>query len=360
MHLSRLQTGTTVEQTEHGGRSFRLVESKYKGQVNARSLVISGGPHAARVEAPTYRSASPRVFEIDPILVRPETGSDRLGKKLGLNLEAQLGDASLDARYYFETDTRPEVVKDLFSDPPLRGALLAVLAKYDAVIIGPPGGTVAGVTTKAPTQFSLRDAERVRVLEELAAALPDLRARAPGHPFTRVVLQVVAMMLCQAAVLAGIFTTTAAGSLDGPIILWPALIGIAAALLLIFSVLLLAFRRRANGFLPWLITSLVTLVSLPFLAVGLTNHLNAELDPNKPKRYEVTVLDYRPRIKKKQSGMLRVLGLPATVMALEPGGAVEIDPRWMPRPPCKRLSLEIGQGYFGNPWVAKSTCAGGW
>jgi hypothetical protein len=356
VHLNRLLTGHTIEHTALEGRSLRLVESTYKGRVTERTLVVSGGTRAPRVDASSYRSAQHTAFDIDPIVVRPETGADRLGKKLGLNLEADVGDTSIDARYYFATDTKPEIVKDLFSDLALRGALVAALGKFDAVIIGPPGGTVAGAATTNPSRLTLHDAERVRALEDLAGALPEIRVRPLKHPILRASVQLAALLVLQGCILGGVFLTTSAGSLDGPLVFLPVLIGLAAALVLMWTVLLFAFRRRVNGFRPWLTMSLISLVALPFLAVGIANHLNTELDTTRPSRYDVTVLDYRPKINKKQSGFLRVLGLPASVIPLETGGAVEIDPRWMPRPPCKRLALHVAPGYFGNPWVSKTAC----
>jgi hypothetical protein len=356
VHLTRLQTGRTIAQTSLGERTFRLVESKHKSQITARSLVVSGGSHTPRVDATSYRSAESKVFDIDPIVVRQETASDRIGKKLGLNLEAQLGDASIDARYYFETDTRPDVVVELFSDPALRFALLSALAKFDAVVVAPPGGTVAGVMTRSPSRFTLSDAGRLQRLEELAAALPAIRSRPPKAVLARVAPQVIAMVTLQACIMAGVFLTTGSRYLAGPMMLAPVGIGVVVAVLLAFTVLLFAFRRRANGFAPWLATSFVSLIAMPFLSVGLVNRLNVALDEARPTRHEVTVLAYKPHINKKQTGLLRVLGLPATVMELDPGGAVEIEHRWMPDRSCKRVALDIAPGYFGNPWVSEVAC----
>lgn len=356
MHLTRLQNGKIIAQTSLGERAFRLLESKHKSQVTSRSLVVSGGSHTPRVGATSYRALHQTAFEIDPIVVRTETGADRLGKKLGLNLEPQLGDASLDARYYFETDTKPEVVVDLFSDPALRFALLAALTKFDAVVLGPPGGAIAGVMTRSPTRLTLSDAARLKALEDLAAALPVIQARPPKRPLARVAPQMIAVTVLQACIMAGVFSSIGSPYLVEPLVLVPVLLGIAIAVVLVVPVLLLLFRRRANGFRPWIVTSLLSLVAMPFLSVGIYNRLNSALDEASPKRHEVTVLAYRPHINKKQKGLLRVLGLPASVAELEPGGAAEIHHRWMPGSSCKRLAIDIAPGHFGNPWVSHVAC----
>lgn len=356
IHLNRLQTGKSVASIEREGRSFRLLESKHKNSVVARAVVVAGGPHSPRVDAASYRDASERSFDIDPIVVRRETGSDRLGKKLGLNVEALIGDPVIDDRYYFETDTKADVVRDLFADPALRAALVEAAALFDAVVIGPPGGVVAGVRE---SPLSLKDDMRVGALERLAGALPLVRARPPKSPFARIAPMVVGSTGIQIGIAGGTIWTSQCGALADPVVAVPILLAIAATAALAFTVLLLIFRGRPNGFRPWIMTSGFSMVTLAGLGVGLYNDLNLRLDPAQPKRYEATVVFYRPYKNKKQSGLLQVKGLPTSLVTPEgANGVQEIKHSLMPNPDCKRLELYIAPGYFGNPWVSRVRCMG--
>lgn len=355
IHLNRIQTAKDVASIEHEGRSFRLLEHRHKSSVTARTIVVSGGSHTPRVDAAGYRGAAERTFDIDPIVVRKETAADRFGKKLGLNVEALIGDGAIDDAYYFETDTAREVVRDLFSDPALRAALVEALGHADAVIIGPPGGVVAGM--KDGGGLTLKDEDRLRALARLAGALPAIRARPPKSPFAQVAPMIVTSLAIQIGVGVGVVWTHGCRPLLGAVVALPMLLGVVAAAVLAFTVLLLAFRGRANGFRPWIMSSGFLVVGVNGAAVGLYNDLNERLDHVAPKQYEATVVAYRPYKKKKQDGLLQVKGLPSSLVTpTGANGAQEIAYSLMPDPTCKKLELRVAPGYFGNPWVSAVRC----
>jgi hypothetical protein len=360
--LQRIAGGSVVEEREFEGRRVRLLQSKHKSSVVARCVVVAGGPHTPRVEGASYRGVNERTFDIDPILVRPETGADRFGKALGLNLEASLGADEIDRKFYFETDTRPEIVRDLFADPALRDALLRNLERGDDVVIGPPGGAVAVVRSEGPTTLELRDDVLVPLVR-LAGALPLVRARPPKSMFAHALPMLGLSMAIQLGVMPAVFVGTSSNGLSGSLVFRPILVGVAAAVVLAFTVFLALFRKRANGFRPWIITSIGTAIAFSGIGVALANYLNEELDTAKPRVYEALVVQYRTKIKKKQSGLLLVRGLPASLVEPGAGGAQEIDYRFMPpndrvfpNPSCRKLALSIAPGRFGNPWVAGSRC----
>lgn len=356
-HLGRVSTGKVAASIQRDGRSYSLLENKHKNRVVARSIVVAGGSHAPRMHGASYRSMGEQCFDIDPIVVRSETDGDRFGKKLGLNVEALVGDPAIDERFYFETDTKPDVVRDLFSDPVLRASLVEALGLFEAVVIGPPRGVVAGVRGGA---LRLDDEARLQALHRLAGALPAIRVRAQKSQLARMAPQIFGSLLLQMGIGGGVFWSMSSRALVSPVVLVPLLLAITLALVLSFTVLLLIFRGRNSGFGPWLRTSLFLTVALGGLGVGLYNDLNHRMDPSTPVRYEVSVVRYRPHIKKKQSALLEVKGLPdSLVSGAGPGGVQEIDASWMPRADCKALELHVAPGHFGNPWVSKVSCAGG-
>jgi hypothetical protein len=355
LHLRRLQAARDVGGTLVEGRAIRLVEHRYKGRVVARALIASGGPHSPRIDVAMYRSGSERTFEIHPIVIRPESAADRVGKQLGLNVEAALGRPSLDDAFSFETATKPDLVRELFSDPTLCAVLAEAMEAFDAVVIGPPKGTVAGLVSRSPERLTSSDERRLSVLVRLSGALPAMRVRPPKSLFSQVMPVIVGAIVVEGSMFGAIAATLAADPIGGPVVVGPAAAGVALALLFACTVLLLLFRGMSNGFRPWLVTSLAALPVVSAVSVALYNQLNEALDADAPRTYEAAVFEYRPK-RGKQSGVLRVRGLPARIVEPDARGLQSIGSKFMPGATCKRVAFTIGNGRFDSPWVIRTRC----
>jgi hypothetical protein len=86
----------------------------------------AGALHGAR-GGPFRGDALGRAPSPAPMLLRAETGTDRFGKRIGMNREVELGDAAFDARIYIETDAPDERVRDVLAESAVRGAVLRCL-----------------------------------------------------------------------------------------------------------------------------------------------------------------------------------------------------------------------------------------
>ncbi len=110
-----------------GGRPLRAFGARPN---KGRNVVVGLGASAGVgvVAGSPFRGAARPALDVLPhFVLREETGFDRLGKRLGLNLEVQTGDAGFDARVYVEGAGAREEVAAVLSDERVRRGALALL-----------------------------------------------------------------------------------------------------------------------------------------------------------------------------------------------------------------------------------------
>jgi hypothetical protein len=138
-----------------------------------------------------YREQGRAQLDMRPaILLRPETGTDRLGKRLGLNREVQIGDPELDALVYVETDAPDEDVQRTLADDRVRRGVRDLLASGASRIQLDPEGLSAVRVLRRGTPFGAADLDRTAaLLAEAASAMPLFKAgqaMKPRSPLTGV------------------------------------------------------------------------------------------------------------------------------------------------------------------------------
>lgn len=227
-----------------------------------------------------------------PVILRRETGFDRLGKRLGISREFVTGDLDFDRELYLESDADEMVLLQLSGNPALRDAARALICLHGyGRLEFSPQGLAAVASPPLPAQFTAAG------FEPAAAALATVARALPG--FAPQQLRVPAPWLTIAA-MAGVIAFDALGVavmavswaqwplLDG----WPSGVGALAGLLAVpFQILALIpfLRGRATSFRNFAIAAGISLIGLPLLGAGLVVGANGALDRSAPTVHATTV-----------------------------------------------------------------------
>ncbi len=188
--------------------------------------------------------------------LEPETGFDRLGKRLGVCRELQVGDEAFDAAVYIDTVEADDVVRAYLATPEARAAVLEVVAGGDPLEL-----SRSGVRTRlAGSSGPARIVAAARALIGFVRALPlTLPRPATGAPARRWFLSVSALFTLP-WIGYGLTSPVAPRALLLP---WVAGVGLSLLVtLLLLPVVALFVRKRSAGFQLLVVTGC-------FLAFGL-------------------------------------------------------------------------------------------
>ena len=136
-------------------------------------------PEASETTAagPYRADAWPQIPCPQPFELRPETGTDRFGKRLRLNREFQVGDPTFDERVYVECDAPDHILRALLTGP-FCSIVLQILSPGERVIrLDHLGNLEIRVRfTKSDLNLTLDETrELLRELGAMASGMPALR-----------------------------------------------------------------------------------------------------------------------------------------------------------------------------------------
>lgn len=276
-HFGQPISGSTaVFSLVRGGRGYGIAFSQYKQTITLR-IAVSTGPQP-------------------DVELRKESGTDRFGKKIGLNYELQTGDALFDSYIFVVCGRDTALLKRMLEPAPVRKGALFVLqsANFDTIEFNKDGFT----TTKVlGTSFSLSATQ----FEELFAALEMMEQDLPSFaeheirrsgikPLSRVVIALGVMGV------AGIVMLIAGNTNYQPLdnALYFAAIGLGLGAWFISLVVMgRLLRAKPDAFRAWLTWCFVGLGVLPLLAVGSILVLNGSQDKSAPVVHTAPILNMR-------------------------------------------------------------------
>jgi hypothetical protein len=224
----------------------------------------------------------PRVVGRPTILLRKETGVDRLGKQLGINREVQTGDDAFDAGVYLETEGADDDVKKVLADERVRRATVELLdLGYDRLIINHEGPTLAAVQARASAQVMSAEVfdKTTALLSTIAGALPRFEGVATSPSRTSVVAAslLVPVAVFTVALIGAAFCENAwrpigngaerAGLFFG-FLAWMPVMALIGYLL----------RGHSDSFRNWLFSFFFLLGGLPIGGIDVVVALNGKLD----------------------------------------------------------------------------------
>ncbi|HEU4406867.1 MAG TPA: hypothetical protein VFS43_16490 [Polyangiaceae bacterium] len=171
------------------GRRLRAFGARpNKGRNVVVGIGVAAGAKAAPGVAFAGGTARQPLEKLPHVTLRQETGFDRLGKQLKVNLEIETGDAEFDRRVYVEGEGPREDVAALLSDRRVRGGALALLDGGCMQITFAEGEHLVAALWPAQLPAALTP-ESLRASAEsllaIADGLPPLRSREAGAPFLR-------------------------------------------------------------------------------------------------------------------------------------------------------------------------------
>jgi hypothetical protein len=223
-----------------------------------------------------------------------EGGTERLGKRLSLNLEAETGDTEFDRKVYIHSHAPIPVVSQVLAAPETRAAVLGLLeADWHKLVIDARGGRIAvrgRADAKLVGTFPERVEQAIGHLVRLARALPAFE----GSKFWRTrVVDVAAPLAGLLTLVTGALLVTW-GAHDYPVddtghaftaagyglALWPA-VG-----LLVF----LLARKGAEGLSTWFSCMLTMLLGLPLSGAGAMLVVNGRYDHGMAAIHEVEIV----------------------------------------------------------------------
>lgn len=297
-----------------------------------------------------------RDVSLPRIHARRETSLDRIGKRLGLNREVQVGDPGFDARVYLETDESDALVKRALGAPKTRSALEALLGgEHPHAHLGPGGAAVRlGRGDGAPPSRDDLD-QALDGLAAFADVAPSVDAAEVAPP--RRARGDVMLVGALAAFVVSLFAMYAlpVGYADyrSPLLArdqHAALAFTSGAWLLLVPITWLWVRGHSRSFRNFLGVVLLGLFPLVVLGTEALFLLNATLDRGVAAEHEVTVARRRSPARKSEhrylyipwwgpsGGELELEVSAATFRGMHEGDAV---------------SLDVRPGAFGWPWVER-------
>jgi len=259
------------------------------------SALPSGGMPSAAANPFRERPGAPMDLDyVRPVLLRIETGQDRIGKALLINREAQTGDQPFDDRVYIETDAPSSLVEALLGQPEVRSRVLRWLNEgWSAVRFFDATDTVALVVNPA-TQAHF-DPGRVHAdfqeMESLRDDLPKVTHRMLRRPprtlatWTTVLTIVILVVGWALALLA----SNVWSPLETNVYLICITVGFGLWMASV-PMLGLLLRGRSDSFRKLVTNVALLLVGGPPMVVGIALALNGALDGAEPVEHRVEVL----------------------------------------------------------------------
>ncbi len=289
------------------GCTLRLEPSRNAPWVLEVAIPDPGAP-------PLASFSSPR------ILLRSEGWADRLGKRLELNREVQIGEPDFDRAVYIESDAPDHVVACVLGDPARRRAVLDVLAAGFAEVRIHDGSSLVAASRPRPGAVHLRSAvvrDVARCLAVLAPAIPAREPLADAVPAgAGGCVRGAAVLLLGLAILAGLLG--AAGVMVTIRDAYPPVTGdvyllavpVGASLVVVALLLLaLAVRGRSTSFRVFVMVGALIVYAVPCYTVGAFLGINGAGDISKPALRPSRVVDRWATTGKNAGRHLRLAGL---------------------------------------------------
>ena len=293
------------------------------------------------------------------ILLRREGLLDRIGKRLGLNREVQIGDALFDRAVYIESDAPDGVVRWLLDHPGRRGAVLAILAAgFSELRVHEDGSLLSALRSRPGPAHLQADTIRTvaRSLALLAPAIPASEAPGAGEgPPGRARANAVAL-----AILGGLVLILGAPGLmivlrDAypPVTgdLYEVALPVAGGLYLAAVIVLgLVVRGHSDSLRVFLLLAGVLLFLLPCYTVSAFVGINGALDGATPARHPSRILERSVTHGKNPTCHLRFAGL------RRGEEAVEVK---LPVARCDAfaqgdaITVSTGAGALGWEWIER-------
>lgn len=274
------------------------------------------------------------------VLVRAERGVDRFGKWLGLNREAQVGDADFDAAAYVETSASDEVVRSLFADARLRDAVRALLGMGYRVELS-SAGLAAMRVRSFYADFDAPEVPSVlRALVAARAVVPAMDPALAGVSKRWVPWGALALLIGGYAAMGVIGARVEGRPLWDPSQAGHAAIAGAGLWGLFLVAVVLALRGRSDGFRRTLVYGFVGVLVVPFLGALGALALNTSLDGGAEEARVAVVA----RVGRGRHVTLRTdVGRVSVPVAPELAGALR---------PGSRVRVRCRPGALGWPWIA--------
>lgn len=302
------------------------------------------------------RAAGPEPLEIAPVTLRDENGFDRFGKRIGLNVEAQTGDADFDRGAYLESWSPAPEVERLLRDPELRGELKeARLEQFHPIVLAGHRGLVSLQATRpAPADLErvlTRGAARARAV---AALLRHVRPKPVRGAW--MIGGIVALFAF--AVAAAV--TTNSLRLAHPTIGWidrgpGVLLGLASVMASLGVVWRLA-RGRSVSLLVFVMCAPIVAFAVPSASFAALRFANERLDRSEPEAHVVALVrswSHKPnRGAKTHFAELGDWRTPGATLELQ------ISAPWraqLATAGAKQVEIVTRRGALGAAWVVSLT-----
>jgi hypothetical protein len=258
-----------VSSVERNGRSIIIAYTKQRRQRPEIRLTANVDDSSSPAIAGRRRLATRPV-----VILRRETGTDRFGKRLGLNREVQTGDSLFDAEVYVESDAPDDDVQATLAHAGLREHVRALLASGARVELGGDG-----LSAIYPYSSKFGRAEFDAAAPHLADAAKALPVFDAGNVMQR--RANVGMLAAALFVPLAIIVSALLGEGWGPIHFGPKLIAVATGLVL-WALVVVAIGRvvrgRSDSLRRFFTLALLLLVPVPMLTAALLFYCNGALD----------------------------------------------------------------------------------
>ncbi len=288
-----------------------------------------------------------------------EGGAQRTGKRLGINREVQIGDASFDAAVYITAAAPDELVHRVCQQLEVREAILGLLREgYTHVEVFGTQAPVSVTCRTAPPSV-LREASHRTTLERLhtiARALPAITIAKPGK--ARVELQAkVTATLWVLAFVSILLNVGAVQAIDtfGSQLLVATLKVSAVVLPPLLIALFLLMRGRPESFVNQLLSGLALLALVPCAASASLRLGNMLADDGPGRQVEALIVD-RWTTTQKSSTYYHVKVEPADA-ALPPSEFKVGYSSYLCLTPGTEARLWVREGALQLPWVESISCA---
>ncbi|MFO0650827.1 MAG: hypothetical protein U0326_31675 [Polyangiales bacterium] len=289
------------------------------------------------------------------VTFRAEDAQDRFGKRTGLNVEPQTGDADFDREVYVMLDNiTAQTGRAMLASPAARSALRALVSKGLTVKAGRGSITVGPIAAETLDRYTPRDLETLASsLASLATAWRDLRWTRRSELLS-VVIGVAAIVAAFASVPLHIVAPAEIGSVTGDRSI---VVGLALACL---WALALGISQRKNGTGLGCLTAMM-LVCVPGLAplfvMGLAA-ANRQFDRSAPQSIVATtrVVEHTS-----DDGTYTSQEFTAPVGAYCAGAKVSVPSSQVEgvgRVDPPRIEVTLHRGRAGWCWVSRARHAG--
>lgn len=284
--------------------------------------------------------------------MRKESGTDRFGKRIGLNYELQTGDPLFDEHVFVVCGRDNTVLNRLLEPDGVRKGVLFVLQSgFDRIAFGKNGFTThkqcGGAFTITTQQFE----EILAALEMIQQALPNFReGEIRYQTFKPFMLVGVSLTV---SVIGGLILVIAGSSQYPPLDNALYFSGIGAGLMVWLVTLFLAgrfLRGKPDAFRAWLTGTVLGLGIAPLLCVGMALVLNGYFDTSTPVPHTARVQDMQTvRNKNSRTYYVHVKSWRPT----EPTLKIKVPPLYYQSQSIgKNANITTKSGYLGWEWVS--------